>query len=132
MSTTPARESVRAWGRLMGSHESYIRAQVAQAEGDKAPNGALYERDGAWHTCDDVTRLDTMLELKKLGVDMRVAEANIEQRQRDARRATNILGEALAHFGLDAGEIDPDGHVTFTVRGEAGDVQTYRVKPVRA
>jgi hypothetical protein len=53
---------VRAWGRAMGSHPSYIADQVAQARKDKAPPNATYKRvgkDGSWATMDDIQNNST-------------------------------------------------------------------------
>lgn len=46
---------VRAWGKNMGSHASYIADLVAQARKDKAPENATHKNaDGTWSTMDDI------------------------------------------------------------------------------
>jgi hypothetical protein len=46
---------VRAWGRNMGSHASYIADQVAEARKDRAPDNATHKlANGTWATMDDL------------------------------------------------------------------------------
>jgi hypothetical protein len=46
---------IRAWGELMGSEQSYIRAQIQIAHEDKAPGNVIYKQDdGLWATIEDV------------------------------------------------------------------------------
>jgi hypothetical protein len=55
---------IRAWGRLMGSYNYYIRDQVQQARDDHAPANAVYRReDGTWATTDDITPATTRIQL---------------------------------------------------------------------
>lgn len=44
-----------AWGRMMGSFNYYIEAEVAQAAEDGAPRNAIYKRGDVWKTFDEVT-----------------------------------------------------------------------------
>jgi len=45
---------IRAWGRLLGSYQYYIAAEVAQAQQDKAPHDAIFKRGDVWHCWSDI------------------------------------------------------------------------------
>lgn len=47
--------SIRAWGAYMGSFDYYIQNEIANAKRVKAPEDAIYERDGKWIRLSDVT-----------------------------------------------------------------------------
>lgn len=57
---------IAAWGALMGSHDTYIKAEQFRAWEDGAPLNAIY-RDGSnrpnqpifWHTADTIKNEDT-------------------------------------------------------------------------
>ena len=58
---------VRAWGRLMGSHQYYIDDQVELARQEQAPANATHRRDdGTWATTDEIVRAHTR---QQLGLD---------------------------------------------------------------
>jgi len=47
--------NIRVWGKLTGSRQYYIDAQVKLAEKDNAPETAVYRgSDGVWVTSADV------------------------------------------------------------------------------
>jgi hypothetical protein len=53
---------IRAWGRMMGSNQSYIDAEVEKAREENAPPTAIYKNSGnrvGWSTYEDITREDT-------------------------------------------------------------------------
>ena len=51
---------LRAWGLMMNSAPGYIHDQVKQARKEQAPDDAVFrDKDGRWHTFDEVTRTDT-------------------------------------------------------------------------
>lgn len=55
---------IRAWGRIMGSHQHYIDNQVELARQEHAPPNATYRReDGTWATIDEIVRTDTRRQL---------------------------------------------------------------------
>jgi hypothetical protein len=52
---------IRAWGRMMRSHEYYITGQQEQACNDGAPIDAVYrEQDGNWCSFANVTEQSTI------------------------------------------------------------------------
>lgn len=50
---------IRAWGKMMGSHEYYIVGEQEQAAEDNAPLHATYKREGQWNTYEDILAPDT-------------------------------------------------------------------------
>ena len=50
---------IRAWGRMMGSFEYYIRNQQNEASDDNAPLDAVYKKGDGWHVYSDVTNAAT-------------------------------------------------------------------------
>jgi len=52
---------VRAWGRLMGSDQYYIRGQVQKAREDNAPEDATWWDDniGRWHRWSELPDTNT-------------------------------------------------------------------------
>jgi hypothetical protein len=57
------------WGKMMGSGQYYIDAQVEQARADDAPANATFkrseygERPGQWSTIDDCTNPDAFVRM---------------------------------------------------------------------
>jgi hypothetical protein len=45
---------IRKNGQNMGSNLGWIKWQVEQARADDAPQNATYQRDGIWHTTDEI------------------------------------------------------------------------------
>jgi hypothetical protein len=51
---------IRAWGRMLGSHQSYIEEQVRRARLENAPKNATYRKtsglrgDGGWSTDPEI------------------------------------------------------------------------------
>jgi hypothetical protein len=65
---TPVTENdypyIRAWGRMIGSYNSYIQLQVEQARQDGAPDDAIHKKDdGSWSTTDEITSSTTRRQL---------------------------------------------------------------------
>lgn len=77
---------VRAWCRMMGSYDYYVRQQVQQARADGAPERAIYKDvpsaslgmesgtltdapGGHWKTLDDVERADVRARIEKIVED---------------------------------------------------------------
>lgn len=54
---------IAAWGRELGSMPSYIEHQCWRARQAGAPLNATYERDGRWHTTDDIANNPLRLRL---------------------------------------------------------------------
>lgn len=50
---------IKAWGHMMKSYADYIYRQQQKAAEAGAPLDAIYERDGKWHTFDEVTSPET-------------------------------------------------------------------------
>lgn len=71
--TNNSYDSIRAWGRIMGSNRSYVEAQILKAQRTNAPADAIYERDGVWSTVREVTGLPALRELESLGIDVSAA-----------------------------------------------------------
>ena len=46
---------IRAWGKLLGSYEYYIKDQQGWAAFENAPQNAIYRGDDKWVTVDDLT-----------------------------------------------------------------------------
>lgn len=60
---------IRAWGRMLSSHDYYISDQQELASKEHAPLDATYRDvgpDGRWHTFGEVTRDDTRRHIEKL------------------------------------------------------------------
>jgi len=58
---------IRAWGRLLHSHASYIQDQIRHARADGAPQTAIYvDSNGKWRTVDDVTNTSTRRQLREM------------------------------------------------------------------
>ena len=54
-------KAIWAWGRMMGSFTSYIRAEAAQAKADNAPESAIFKQDsGEWATLGDIKNPNTI------------------------------------------------------------------------
>ena len=51
---------IRLWGQQLGSYQYYIKDRVAEARADRAPQTAIYKKDGKWFTLDDVKNLSTL------------------------------------------------------------------------
>lgn len=45
---------IRAWEDHMGAFQYYKSGRVAAARAEKAPQNAIYKRDGKWFTTDDI------------------------------------------------------------------------------
>jgi len=46
---------IRAWGKLLGSMDYYIKGQIEQARQDKAPPTAIYRRhNGSWQIWENI------------------------------------------------------------------------------
>lgn len=53
-----------AWGNMLGSSVSYIQEQCDAAYDDKAPENAIYKREGGqWETTDGITSQSTRFTL---------------------------------------------------------------------
>jgi hypothetical protein len=58
---------IRAWGELMGSDNSFVRAQVAIAHEDKAPHNAIYKaEDGTWATVDQIASSNRRQQVERI------------------------------------------------------------------
>lgn len=58
--------AIRAWEKHMGAYGYYIDAQLKKARETKAPINAIYERNGQWHTLDDIVGLHTRPGMQEL------------------------------------------------------------------
>ncbi|XVV02468.1 hypothetical protein ACQPW3_34690 [Actinosynnema sp. CA-248983] len=108
---------VRAWGRLMGSYDYYIRDKVQLAREDHAPANAVYRReDGTWTTTDDITLATTRIQL---GLDpLPPAEPNEEGVLAGLAQAILTASQLQESFGLLTVELI-DGH-TLVARFSTG------------
>jgi hypothetical protein len=51
---------IRAWGRMLHSHEYYIKNQIEQARADNAKLDSIYKNNaGSWQTIRDVKNEQT-------------------------------------------------------------------------
>jgi hypothetical protein len=57
---------IRAWGKMLGSHEYYIKNQVEQAREDKAPQDVIYKRDKDWVRFSEVRNVQTKYQVNAL------------------------------------------------------------------
>jgi len=62
---------VVAHNRMMGSYEYYVSAMVIKAIESNAPEGAVYEKDGAWVTIDQVNNQEWAKEVRRIAEDIR-------------------------------------------------------------
>lgn len=65
---------IRAWGRMVGSYQSYIDYVLEKARREGAPENTVYLRhDGKWATMDDVKSEDAKYTirciLEEMGLD---------------------------------------------------------------
>lgn len=54
--------AIRAWGRLLGSNEYFIKNEIAEAQSEGAPELAIYysQEDQRWRELSEVRNLDTI------------------------------------------------------------------------
>lgn len=58
---------IRAWGRMLGSFQTFIEGEVEQARQDNAPQTAVYrDADGVWQTFESVKREDTKAKVQAI------------------------------------------------------------------
>jgi hypothetical protein len=66
---------IRAWGRLMGSENYFIRAQLETAHEDKAPGNAIYKgEDGIWVTIEAVKSGNRRQQVERLAAEIQRTE----------------------------------------------------------
>jgi len=62
---------IRAWGKLMGSENYFIRNEIATAHEDKAPGNAIYKgEDGAWVTIEAITSDNRRQQVERLAAQI--------------------------------------------------------------
>lgn len=72
---------IAAWGRLMGSFTSYVRNEQRLACEKGAPLTAIYERDGHWHTADDIKSPATRQWIEAQVAEMSMRKTIMEDRE---------------------------------------------------
>lgn len=56
-----------AWGKLMGSYDTFIQREINMAEEDGAPEDAVYRRsDGTWATFEQIHSEATKQEIREI------------------------------------------------------------------
>ena len=62
---------IRAWGKLMGSENYFIRDQIATAHEEKAPGNVIYKsEDGEWVTIEAVTSGNRRQQVERLAAEI--------------------------------------------------------------
>lgn len=65
---------IRAWGKLLGSHTSYILEQVDLALKENAPPTAIYQKDGGWATFEEISNEENKRRIARM-VEVAIAKA---------------------------------------------------------
>ena len=60
-------KALKAWGKMMGSHQYYIDSQIKEAIEDKAPSDAIFKADGEWRRASEIVSSETKYRLIQYG-----------------------------------------------------------------
>lgn len=60
-------KAIKAWGKMMGSHQYYIDSQIKEAIEDNAPTDAIFKADGEWRRATEIVSPETKQRLSQCG-----------------------------------------------------------------
>lgn len=93
---------IRAWGKMLGSHDYYIQNQVEQAREDKAPQDVIYKRDKDWVRFKDVKNLQTKHQICALITIMEAINGIHDSKLQDEEGSEGGNSEGSASNGVPA------------------------------